>query len=235
MKIVVKQDEILSLEQQLLNYISNINSNLNDVDKLRDLFVWQGRAYKAFDSKYYSFILNEKRQILKLELLVKILDEVLYNYGNAQEMIQDTFKKAIELNNPSSLILVSRKRKSEASLVNLNVNDEEGILKNYEDKLLRVDFNNLVDVSEKLRVLHNSIMDNLNSIETIYQNIHESFNSKAGLEYQRLVTQYIKETKSKLDENNNTLINNLLDTKKMYEDLYLNTKSSFNDNNTESA
>ena len=98
MKIIVKEEEIYGLEKKLLDYISNINSELNEIEKIKSNLSWEGLAYNSFISRYDEVIQNEKRQIAKLESLIKFLDDVSLNYGMAQDNVKGNYSNVPEFN-----------------------------------------------------------------------------------------------------------------------------------------
>lgn len=92
MKIIVKAEEILDLEHRLLDYISNINSEFEKIDNLKNNILWEGFAHTIFINKYNEILKEEKKRIAKLEKLISFLDEVLLNYGIALDEIKNTYR-----------------------------------------------------------------------------------------------------------------------------------------------
>ena len=96
MKIVVKSNEITEMETKLLEYINNINEEIEKIKNLKEDLIWLGISYDAFTEKFDEIIVESKKKMLKLETFTKFLDEVLLNYGVAIEDIEEEFKKNLK-------------------------------------------------------------------------------------------------------------------------------------------
>lgn len=92
MKIIVKSEELLELKHKLLEYISNINSEFDKIENIKNSLLWEGFAHTIFINKYDLILKEEKKRIAKLEKLLLFIDDVLLNYGMALDEIKNTYR-----------------------------------------------------------------------------------------------------------------------------------------------
>ena len=96
MKMIVKKDDISTIEKNLLLIIDNINNEINSIEKLKKDLVWLGLSYETFIEKFDELIKEERQEMMKLETFTKFLDEVLLNYSIAIEDIEKEFQKNVD-------------------------------------------------------------------------------------------------------------------------------------------
>ncbi len=97
MKILVKKEEIATLKNKLDKELMDINDEIEKMNKIKEIFIWQGKASSAFIRKYDEKMNKLKYKIKAIEIYVKFLDLVVVNYGDAIEAIQGEFKKLKEI------------------------------------------------------------------------------------------------------------------------------------------
>ena len=96
MKMIIKKDDISTIEKNLLLIIDNINNEINSIEKLKKDLVWLGLSYETFIEKFDELIKEERQEMMKLETFTKFLDEVLLNYSIAIEDIEKEFQKNVD-------------------------------------------------------------------------------------------------------------------------------------------
>ena len=96
MRVLVNKKEIIELQKKLFHQTDELYSEIEFLEKLKESFIWQGKAYRSFIAKYDDNIRMLKKRIDMLLIYIKFLDAFIKNDSEAMEEIKYAYDKLKE-------------------------------------------------------------------------------------------------------------------------------------------